>query len=415
MLRRNRLRGKTLFVLGAAIAPLLIVGAAAQTSLTLEATFVSVANGWAKVERWKDNNSNFGQESFPSDGRGDQTGQCITFFAGQAEPNSARFLMYYAPGWDSGTIPVPVLLVHGANQTADVAWANANDEGNYGCGQVFCPDTRLMQELVALGYSVFAVNFPHKNGDGYFWTQQIADAVDIVKESTGALQVDIVAWSKGAFNARMYASSVTRPWGTPYRGDIRRLILLGSPNNGVDGSFRHGWSFTPTVYSECGGAINGPVAHDWMICFGLWRHHPEWTYSSSFFPGSAQMLKKWDTVFGLPTFEQDWWTTFYGGWGFYTHSEGIDTFLGASLVNIVRNAGVPSGVRVHNLCGSANDIAGLHNEHTGPSDGVVFIASCNDDTGVANPGGNAVVPINHLELGWHSLAVAQIEGWLSAP
>lgn len=386
-----------------------------QSNLTLEATFTSVANGWVKVERWKDNNPNFTQEAFPPDGRGDQTGQRVTFFGGTARPHSSRFLLYYAPGWDTGSHTTPVLLVHGANQTADLAWANPNDQGDYGCGQAVCPSTGLMQELSARGYRVFAINFPHKNGDGNFWAQQIADALAIIEQATQVSRVDVIAWSKGAFDARRYVSSLVPAWATPYQGDVRRLILLGSPNNGVDGSFRHGWTYTFTVYSECGGGINGPVAHDWMVCFGVWWNHPEWTYSSSYFPGSGEMLKRWDDVYSLPTNEQDWWTTYYGGWGFYTHSQGIDAYLPLSLVDPLRTAGVPPDVRVHNLCGSANDIAGLHNEHTGPSDGVVFIASCQDDTGIANPGGDAVLPINHLELGWAASSVSQIDSWLSAP
>lgn len=382
----------------------------------LEATFsTSIANGWAKVERWRDTNTAFTQETFPTDGRGDHTGQRVTFFGGDASPHSSRFLLYYAPGWSSNPRPTPVLLVHGAIQDADLAWADPNELGSNGCGRFSCPSSGLMQALSADGFRVFAISFPHKNGDGYFWAQQIADAVAVIKSRTGALEVDVVAWSKGAQNARMYVSSVKKTWGTAYRGDVRRLILLGGPNNGFDWGFRHGWTHTFGVYPQCGGALNGPAANDWIVCFGVWWNGPEWTYSSAFFPGSAQMLKRWDSVYAPATLEQDWWTTYYGGWGVYTHSAGIDAFLGASLVDTVRNAGVPGDVEVHNLCGNQADIALLHNEHTGPSDGVVFIDSCIDVIGVANHGGSAVVAVNHLELGWDTPAVTQIRTWLKAP
>lgn len=387
---------------------------AAGTGLSLEATFTTVSNGWERVERWRDSDPGFVQETFPADGRGDQTGQRVTFFGGDATPHSSRFLLYAAPGWDAGS-STPVLLVHGANQDADLAWADPNENGDYGCGRSNCPSTGLMQDLVAEGHRVFAVSMAHRNGDGRLWAQQIANAIEVVRDRTGATDVDVIGWSKGAFNARMYAASVTPTWGTSYRGDIRRLVLLGSPNNGTDGSFRHGWTYTFTVYPECGGAINGPVAHDWIYCYGAWRHGPQWTYDSSYFPGSAEMLKRWDGVYSLPTWEQDWWTTYHGGWGYYTHSDGIDHFLGASLVDTVRTAGIPADVRVHNLCGDQADIALLHNEHTGPSDGVVFIDSCVDGVGVANPGGDAVVAVNHLELGWDGPAVSQVLAWLAAP
>lgn len=400
-------------VVGLAVAPSPIAQAG---PLTLEATYTSsIANGWVRVERWRDTASAFKQETFPPDGRGDQSGQRVTFFGGDATPHSSRFLMYYAPDWDTNTKATPVLLVHGANQDADIAWADPDEAGAYGCGRPSCPGTGLMQTLAADDFKVFAVSFPHKNGDGYFWSEQIADAIEVVKSRTGASEVDLVTWSKSAFNARMYVSSVKQSWGTGYRGDVRRLLMLGGPNNGVDGSFRHGWTYTFTAYPQCGGVINGPVAHDWIVCFGVWWNGPQWTYSSSYFPGAAQMLKRWDSVFGLATLEQDWWTTYYGGWGFYTHSAGINAFLGASLVDTVRSAGTDPGVRVHNLCGDQADIALLHNEHTGPSDGVVFIASCNDATGIASHGGSAVVAVNHLELGWDAPAVSRILTWLNAP
>lgn len=383
-------------------------------STTLEATYsTGIANGWVRVERWRDNSAAFTQESFPTDGRGDQTGQRATFF-GSARPHSSRFLLYYAPNWNVGT-KVPVLLVHGANQDADVAWADPNEAGNYGCGRSSCPSTGLMQQLSAQGHRVFALGLPHKNGDGYFWSEQIADAIAVIKSRTGAGQVDVVAWSKAASNARMYVSSVRKSWGTAYRGDVRRLILLGSANNGIDLSFRHGWTFSLTVYPACGGVINGPTPHDKLVCYGLWRSGSEWTYDSPYFPGSAQLLKDWSGTYGLPVNEQDWYTTFHGGQGFYSSGPGLAAYLPKSLVDVIRQAPSPSAVRIHNICGDQADIALLHNEHTGPSDGVVFIASCRDTAGMTTHGGSVTVAVNHLELGWVSTSTNYILQYLSAP
>ncbi len=384
-------------------------------STTLEATYsTGIQNGWEHVERWRDTNVAFTQEAFPPDGRGDQSGQRVTFF-GSSKPHSSRFLMYYAPGWSTNTKPVPVLLVHGANQDADLAWANPNEAGNYGCGRASCPTTGMMQSLSAAGYKVFALGLPHKNGDGYFWSEQIADAVAVVKSRTGATQVDVIAWSKAASNARMYISNVKKTWGTAYQGDIRRLLLLGSANNGIDLSFRHGWSFSLVVYPACGGVINGPTPHNQLVCYGFWSDGAEWTYDSPYFPGSAQLLKRWDSVYPLPTYEQDWYTTYFGGQGFYSKGPGIDAYFSKSLVDVIRNAPSAPSVRVHNLCGNQNDIALLHNEHTGPSDGVVFILSCRDVVGITNDGGGATIAVNHLGLGWDPLAVAQVKTWLGAP
>jgi hypothetical protein len=48
------------------------------TSPVLEATYTaSISNGWVQVERWRDPGSAFTQETFPPDGRGNQTGQRV--------------------------------------------------------------------------------------------------------------------------------------------------------------------------------------------------------------------------------------------------------------------------------------------------------------------------------------------------
>lgn len=383
---------------------------------TLEESFsTQIVNGWESVERWKSSNSAFFQESYPSDGRGNQTGQRATFFGGIATPHSSQFLIYSAPDWNNNTKETPILMIHGANQDADIAWANPNEAGGYGCGQMTCPNTGLMQQLVNDDFKVFALSFAHKNGDGYFWAEQIANAIEIVKEKTGASEVNLVTWSKSAFNARMYVSSTIKSWGTSYRGDVKKLIMLGAPNNGIDWSFRHGITHTYSAYPGCGGTINGPTAHDGILCFGVWQSDTLWTYSSPYFPGSAQMLKQLDLVHAVPYFDQDWYSTYYGGWGYYSHALGIDAYISESIIDEVRAAGTAPDVLVHNLCGNQADIALIHNEHAGPSDGIVFVASCNDTTGISNDGGSSILPINHLKLGWGSQAVSAIKTWLNMP
>lgn len=81
----------------------------ATGNVTLEATFTSVANGWARVERWHDTDAGFQSENYPGDGRMNQTGQRLTFF-GAGQPASGQFLLYHAPGWDTNSEPTPVIL-----------------------------------------------------------------------------------------------------------------------------------------------------------------------------------------------------------------------------------------------------------------------------------------------------------------
>lgn len=391
----------------------------AITNLTIEATYTNVSNGWAKVERWSDSNTGFLPEDYPPDGRGDQEGQRLTFFNNVKEPSSNKFLLYYAPNYDTNTIGTPVLLVHGANDNADRAWANPNDLGSYGCGSSTCPQSGMMQYLSNKGYKVFAINFAQKQGNNYYWAEQIHDAIAIIKNVTGASKVDVVSWSKGAFAARMYASSVKQSWGTAYADDIRKLILIGNPNKGFDYIFRHGWSHDFSIFSECGGTVNAPSPHSQMTCYGQVYNHPELsifkTSQGDFYPGQRQMLAKWDNVYALPSTEQDWYTTYYGGQGYYTYGLGIDEAMKDSLVQTILNAGIPSSIQTYLLSGNQNNIPTIHNEHTGPSDGVVFIKSAAATDGIGTVSGNATLALNHMQLGWDNTADNQINTWLSQP
>jgi hypothetical protein len=319
------------------------------------------------VERWNDNDPGFAPEAYPPDGRGDQDGQRRTFFGNVARPRLSRFLLYFAPGWDTGSKPTPVL---------------------------------------------------HKQGDNRYWAEQIHDAIEIIRSRTGAATVDLVGWSKGAFAARMYVAGVRFPWGTPYAGEVRRLLLLGNPNEGYDYPFRHGWSRDFSIFPECGGTVNAPAPHTSMVCFGVWRDHPELsiftTGAGNFFPGQKQMLARFDGVFPLPTGEQDWQTTYYGGQGSFTSGLGIQRAIDqGSLVGAILASPTPASVPVHLLCGGAADIPTIHDQHTGPSDGVVFIRSCGSTRSIGGVRGNVLLPtVNHLELGWAQPAMAQVESWL---
>jgi hypothetical protein len=391
-----------------------VLPASATATVSMESAYTTgIENGWARVERYRDASTGFATEDYPPGGVGDQTGQTRRFFGDIAQPHSSRFLLYHAPGWQSGSKPVPVLLVHGANQTADQAWANPNVLGDYGCGRQSCPASGLMQYLDARGYKVFAIGFPHKTGDGYRWSEQIRDAIQLIRTKTGASQVDLVGWSKGAFNARMYVSSLRQSWGSAYGGDVRKLVLVGGPNKGFDWGYRHGWTHDFAIYPACGGTLNAPAPHTSMVCYGVWQDGTQLSYEGTAFPGSSQMLARWDSVYPLPTAEQDWYTTYYGGQGVYTKGRGIQYSIDhGSLVQPMINAGVPSSVAVYQLCGSMPDMPFLHNEHTGPSDGAVFIASCAAADGIGNRVATVTLPLNHLRLGWDTGAEAQMAAWL---
>lgn len=129
-----------------------------------------------------------------------------------------------------------------------------------------------------------------------------------------------------------------------------------------------------------------------------------------------QMPHRRDAGYALDVFAPDYWSTYNGGCGLCSYSNDIVHAINqspGSLIGTIRAAGIPSAVPAYLLCGGAADIPNWHNEHTGPSDGAVFVASCSDTGGIATVGGNALLSAaNHLELVWESSAMAQVESWL---
>jgi hypothetical protein len=126
------------------------------------------------------------------------------------------------------------------------------------------------------------------------------------------------------------------------------------------------------------------------------------------------MLARFDGVYGIDQTQQDWYTTYYGGQGFYTKGPGIQAAINAgSLISTIKQAGVPAAVQTYLLAGGTPSIVGIYNENRGPSDGVVFTTSALDTAGVSTVAATAtVVTANHLELGWHSGVESQVVNWL---
>jgi hypothetical protein len=275
-----------------------------------------------------------------------------------------------------------------------------------------------VQALAAQGFAVYAVGFPQKQGDNLLWAQAIHDALAVVRAKTGASEVDVVGWSKGAFAARAYVSGIHAPWGAVYAGGVRRLVLIGGPNRGFDYPFRHGAMHDVSIFHECGLTVNAPSPHTDAFCLGGWTHHPELsefaTPAGDFYAGQRQMLARFDDEYPLGVTDQDWWTTYYGGQGFVSRGDGIAAALGDSLVGRIRDAGVPASIPTYFLCGAMPSIPTIHDEHTGPSDGVLFTDSCLDTGGIGTIGDTALFPeLNHLELGWAPQATARVAAWLA--
>jgi hypothetical protein len=412
--------------------PVDVCGDGMVPTLAFEASFEVLEHGWARAERWSIVSPAIPEDPFFPDARSEQTGQQLEFFGGEPKPGPEQLVLQFGPGWDShpGT---PVVLVHGADDPPDRAWANPGLEGPYGCGDAVCPDTGLMQAIADAGHPVFAVTFPNKQGDNFMWVEQIHAAIQVVREHTCAEQVDLIGWSKGSFAARQYTSSVNEAWGTPYTDDVRKLILIGGPNLGFDYLFRYGSGNNSTVWPP--GMGHGPTPHHEQIV-GLATvdqsaHAVYDTGNGYYYRGQAQMLAAWIDTYGLsfvansglgPYAVVDSLSTYWGEAmypGTFARGEGLAFAVAQhSLVDEIVAAGVPASISTYLLCSEISDqadyIIGIPNEISGPSDGVVFVDSCAAADGIGTVGEIAVLQdINHLELGFAEPAVQTVLAWLA--
>lgn len=306
---------------------------------------------------------------------------------GSDTPDAKNYLLHSAPGWDSNKNTVPLLLIHGAGMDATAF-----------CDVFALGYTGLQQQLVECGYRVFALSFSHPHGDNFYQAVQLADAISRVRELTGAPQVDILAHSKGGLVAWVYLAGLAT---VPYKGEVRRYLLLGSPNGGIDFAFRNPL-FNYLIYIS---GSNGPMAWDKIVSLGsLADCSRQSIYHDGCFPGQSQMLVRWDNEIALDPLQQDWWTTYYGGTGLMSHSRGIDAAIadGGNCIAKLNQHGLPPEIEVAVLAGNKHFLNCMPGEACAPSDGLVFVDSVLFTDGLLRDGARllekSVFPLNHMEL-----------------
>ncbi|HEY9854205.1 MAG TPA: hypothetical protein V6D05_00620 [Stenomitos sp.] len=383
--------------------------ASAKTSARYRVASTTVASDWTRIERLSSTLSQFPKENMRSNGR--HTDPDIVRAFGTDMPPSSDVLLHYFKGWDKGQ-GTPVLLVHGTIVDATSSWVKPHGEPG------------LAPWLAQRGYRVFAVTFAHRHGDNMLWAEQVANAIARIREVTGVKQVDVVAHSKGTVAVRALTSGVRPSWATPYQGDIRRMILIGSPTLGLDTTFRHSIINYGLYPEKDDSHFNAPMAWTRMLVMGMWVDTSAQTMMRSYgdyFPGQAQMLAHWDKEYPLPQAEQDWYTTYYGGQGFVSYSPGIDKAIadGGHFIDTLRSHPVDSNVQLAVLAGDRPDLFGIHNEHTGPSDGVVFVKSATETDDLVRGGAKLldkkVMSLNHMDLIIKPEAHAWVDGILRQP
>ncbi|MGE5707326.1 MAG: lipase family alpha/beta hydrolase, partial [Bacteroidota bacterium] len=321
------------------------------------------AENWAKIECLSNLDPSFPDEQARPNGR--QTDPEIVEGFGTQTPPSRDVLLHYGKGWEKGR-GTPVLLVHGTLVDANSSWVKPHGKSG------------LAPALFEKGLRVFAVTLAHRHGDNLLQAENIKNAIERIKEVTGAKEVDVVAHSKGTVASRALASGLKKSWASAYRKDIRRLVLIAGPHLGMDYTFRHpavNWGLYP---EKAQSILNAPMSWTKTLFMGLWIDTSAQTLYSGhgdYFPGQSQLLYRWDKTYPLPMDGPDWYTSYHGGQGLVSYCPGIDQAIkdGGNFIDTLRKNPLDSKVQLAVLAGDNPNLSTILNETSGPSDGVAFV------------------------------------------
>jgi hypothetical protein len=170
----------------------------------------------------------------------------------------------------------------------------------------------LQQRLTALGYRVFAITFAHSQGDNFCQAEQLAHAIEQIKELCQTARVDLLAYSKGGVAAYIYLADMGI---TKYRGDVTKYVMLGTPNMGTDFAFRNTYAGYMSYLNKCNAVVPWDKI---MLQFGLMLDTAEQSiYHDGCFIGQSQLLYPWESEYALDPLQPDWYTTYHGGVGFW--------------------------------------------------------------------------------------------------
>lgn len=410
---------------------------------------------WNAIERWQDPDRVLLQLEGFNEGTAwkdtDASPWIATAF-GTATPPSSTFLLHVGIHEETAA-GTPILMVPGAGDNASRGFVT------------------LATKLDRLNRPVYAITFAHPHGDMFQQAEIVADAIAVIKQRTGAEKIDIVGHSKGGIAMALYLANregagFPAPYGTigtPYRGDVRRAVFVATPLGGVDTSYRwtglNLYSLDPNIaisptswnrYYPSGVAV--PLLFDELTDQDFL---PD---GDDLFPGQRQLLRRQDhplpgsqSWMGIYALQPDWYTTYEGGTGFLSRSDGIDEAIaaGGGLIDHLAEEGIDPDIEVFLLAGQnplmpngddalvaqfaqigddidwpdlfskanehglslsadADELSGLENgwlvlgELSGPSDGLVFVDSALDTRAITARGGTVVesytANLSHLDL-----------------
>ena len=196
---------------------------------------------------------------------------------------------------------------------------------------------------------MYAISFAHSHGDNLMQAIQVSNVIQRICERTGANKLDLIAHSKGGMPTRLYVSNFCKSLNAPYQNNVRKYIMLGTPNRGIDFVFRN----ISANYGAIRMEMNAPVACDSLLYYGTYLDTtPRSLYADGgAFPGQSQLLYRWDDKYP-PSPETR--TLYYGGQTMYYHSRGIDIAIqeGNHLIEKMIENPAHSSIELYALAGT---------------------------------------------------------------
>jgi uncharacterized protein (TIGR03382 family) len=275
---------------------------------------------------------------------------------GTARPASHLALLHLGPSEEVAT-GTPILMIHGAGDNASRSFVTMA--------------TRYDRKF----RPIYAITFAHPHGDVFMQAEWVANAIARIKARTGAAQVDVVAHSKGGAAAAVYlANAPGTDWGhaaynavgTRYRGDVRKAVFIAAPLDGIDTAYR--WPAANGTALDADDALSPtswsayyPLTTGNLFVVTDMKDQDFHADGADLFPGHRQLLKRQAPSLpgsrpslGVYALQQDWYTTYEGGYGFYSYSQGIDAAIaeGGNLVDRVARQGVDPGVQLYLVAGN---------------------------------------------------------------
>lgn len=346
---------------------------------------------WDWTERIQGTQDRLTQEKFISEieWKDEEIVRCFR----SARPSSQEVLLHYLSPAKTSSASNPILLIHGAGHHANLSWCESMQQ-----------EKGLVYSLKSSERDIFAVTFAHPHGDNWQQAIQIANVIRRIKDLVPAEKIDVVSHSKGGIAARLYLSGLCNALGAPYLRDVGRYFMLGTPNRGLDFPFRN----VAANWSVIEMSINAPIACDSMLYYGRYIDTTDRSiYNGSAFPGSSQLLSRWDDRYPVHTQAK---TLYYGGQNLLLHSRGIDAAImdGGHLMETLIQSPVDPDIKIHVLAGNNPYFQGIKGEQDGDSDGLVFVESVLFTEGIASDPKQVirkdVLPLNHLELLYQPVA-----------